>query len=220
MASTSFKNRVRVGGSGFTLFAFGGQIITFCQQVAHTSPEPVGGGVSAIQPIDEPYPIELITPAAAGPGQFTLNMYELFGTGGKYSKIWERLGGTIAGSSQSLPFGSFNNPSENSSTNLNIGTGPFTGAIDIVDVFIRQAEIEPSKLNVTKYVLPLGVEGRPGSGTPYSEEYMGCVITKVVDGEQIEVGTMEVLKQVTIAYRYTTRNGKASAGFARRDRAL
>lgn len=214
-----FQNRVRVGGSGFTIFTFGGQPVTFCQQVAHTSPMPVGGGASAIHPMDEPYPVEIITPAAAGMGQLVLNMFELFGSGGKASKVWERLGGSIAGGTVTAPFGIFPNPEENVSTNLQIGNGPFAGAIDIVDVYIKQAEVEPNKLQVVKYIRPLPVSGGV-EATPYSEEYHGCVLTNVIDGEQIEVGTLEVIKQVTIAYRYTTRNGHASRGFQIRDNAL
>src|ERR1035437_8818293 len=97
------QNFVRRGGSGFTIFTFGGQPITFCQQVAHTSPRPVGQGASAIQPMDEPYPVEIITPAAAGMGQLVLNLFELFGSGGAASKAWDRLGAS-AGGTATVPF--------------------------------------------------------------------------------------------------------------------
>lgn len=217
MADTTFTTRVRVGGSGFTIFTFAGQPITFCQQASHTSPQPVGQGVSAIQPMDEPYPIQLITPAAAGMGQIVLNMFELFGSGGTASKVWDRLGLSIPGTG---PFGS--SGEGNSSTQFGV-TGPntggiFQGAVDIVDIFIRQAQAQPSQLNVTKIIRPLSASGAPGSPIqPYTEEYHGCVITNVADGEQIAIGTMEILKQVTINYRYATRNGNASAGFAVRN---
>lgn len=215
MAVATFRNRVRVGGSGFTLFTFGGQPIAFCQQVAHTSPQPVGAGASAIHPMDEPYPVEIITPAAAGMGQLVLNLFELFGSGGAASKAWDRLGASIGGSTTS-PFGSTTNT--NASTNLQIGgDGIFQGAVDIVDIFIRQAQADPASLQVVKYIRPLAAGG---AASPYSEEYHGCVITNVIDGEQIEVGTLEVIKQVTVAYRYLTRNGTPSQGFAIRDNPL
>lgn len=213
----SFRNRVRVGGSTFTIFTFGGQPITFCQQVAHQSPQPVGQGASAIHPMDEPYPVEIITPAAAGMGQLTLNLYELFGSGGSSSKVWDRLGASFGGStSASSPFGA--TTSANTSTNLTIGgDGVFQNATDIVDIFVRQAQANPSQLNIVKYIRPLSAGGAP---QPYTEEYNGCIITNVIDGEQIEVGTLEVIKQITVAYRYVTRNGQPNPAFAMRDNPL
>lgn len=216
----TFTARSRVGGSGFTLFTFGGQVITFCQQVSLTTPEPVGGGMEAIQPMDEPYPIEIITPAAAGPGQLVLNLYELFGSGGTASKVWDRLGLSIG--SKNSPFSS-EGPA-NQSTNFNLTgqtNGLFMGAVDIVDIFIRQAQAAPSQLEIVKVIRPLGASGPAGSPIqPYTEEFHGCVISKVVDGEQIGIGTMAVLKQITVVYRYTTRNGQPSAAFKIRDNPL
>ncbi len=213
-----FRNRVRVGGM-FTIFSFGGQPISFCQQVAHTSPQPVGQGASAIHPMDEPAPVEIITPAAAGMGQLTLNLFELWGQGNA-SKVWDRLGSTLTqpGGSGIGPFGSTD--ALNSSTNLVISTdGVFNGAVDIVDIFIRQAQADPTQLNITKIIRPLPVSAGAAM-QPYTEEYHGCVVTNVIDGEQIEIGTMEVIKQITVAYRFLSRNGQVGAGFALRDAAL
>lgn len=210
-----FRNRVRVGGI-FTLFTFGGQPITFCQQVQHQSPQPVGQGASAIHPMDEPYSVEIITPAAAGPGQLVLDMIELFGSGGASSKVWDRLGASVGGGSASSPFGA--TTSANQSTNLTIGgDGVFQNATDIVDIFVRQAQANPSQLNIVKYIRPLSAGGSP---QPYTEEYNGCVITNVEDGETIEVGTLEVIKRITVMYRYVTRNGQPNPAFGVRDNPL
>ncbi len=212
------QNRVRVGGSGFTLFTFGGQPITFCQQVAHTSPQPVGQGASAIQPMDEPYPVEIITPAAAGMGQLVLNMFELFGSGGLASKTWDRLGLSTGG-------GPFAGGTTDNNTSIYLPNqtyaknqhGIFSGAVDIVDIFIRQATARPDAMQIVKYIRPLSAGGKADT---YTEEYQGCVITNVTDGEQIEVGTLEVIKQITVAYRYLTRDSKPSSAFAQRGHAL
>lgn len=214
-----FTNRVRVGGSGFTIFAFGGQPIVFCQQVAHTSPQPVGNGISAIQPMDEPFPVEVITVAAAGMGQLTLNLYELYGQG-TTSKVWDRLGSSIKGGGGigSNPFGATNYLNQSSMVQLN-QDGVFQGATDIVDIFVRQAQANPSQLNITKIIRPLATTSG-GTTSPYVEHYHGCVITNVIDGEQIEVGTLEVIKQITVAYRFVTRDGKSNPAFALRDAAL
>lgn len=84
--------RTRVGGSGFTAFFWRTQPIGFCRQIAHTAPTPVGPGPTPIHPLDEPYPIEIITPAAQNIGTLTLELYELYN-----HKVWDALA-DIAGS--------------------------------------------------------------------------------------------------------------------------
>jgi hypothetical protein len=220
MATTtsSITNRVRVAGSGFTIFTYGGQPITFCQQVQYTSPQPVGNGMSAIQPMDEPYAVEIITPIAAGPGSITLNMFELFGSGGAASKAWDRLGASVG--TTSSPFGA-TTPADVSTqlANLTSSANPFYGAVDIVDIFIRQAQLDDTQTQIVKYIRPLPLPGN-ATAAPYTEEYNGCVITNVIDGESVEVGTLEIIKQITVAFRYVTRNGNTSAAFKLRDAAL
>src|SRR6476469_8420316 len=85
---TGRRNRARVGGSGFTVFAWMNQPILFARQISHQSPAPVGPGTVPIHPIDTPYPVELVTPMAATMGTLILELYELYG-----STIWERLTG-------------------------------------------------------------------------------------------------------------------------------
>lgn len=201
-----FQNRVRVAGSGFTIFTFAGEPISFCQQVAETSPTPVGPGPVAVHPIDEPYPVQVLTPAASGMGSLTLNMYELYN-----EKVWDRLAADVQGDISGSAFGGIE------SNDINTTGGIFDGAVDLVDVYIRQAEY-PHALNVVKYIRPPVIGGV--TGRPYSEQYHGCVITNIIDGEQIEVGSMEIIKQVTVAYRYKTRNGRRSKAFQYRDRPL
>jgi|ERR1039458_311043 hypothetical protein len=224
---------VRRAGSGFTIFTFGGQPISFCQQVAHTSPQPVGQGVSAIQPMDEPAPIELITPAAAGMGQIVLNLFELFGSNGKASKVWDRLGVGVNQAS-APPFGNFTGGDyTGDASNLmtgNLGStssGLFHGAVDIVDIFIAQAKATPQQMSVVQIIrppqLPTGSLFATIAGNqtaPYYISYQGCVITNVQDGEQVDVGSLEIIKQLTIAYRYSMRDGLASQGFKQRDAML
>jgi hypothetical protein len=221
---STVRNYVRRGGSGWTIFTFAGQPISFCQQVSHTSPVPVGQGVSAIQPMDEPYPIELITPAAAGMGQIVLNMFELFGSNGVASKVWDRLG--FGGATSSTPFNTAGQGDTSQYLTLNgqqnvVGdpnTQFFNGAVDIVDIFIQQAQIKPELMSVVQIVRPPANSN--SSPTPYSIQYVGCIITNVQDGETIDVGTLEVIKQLTIAYRYQTRDTKPSQAFQMRDASL
>ncbi|MGD0511008.1 MAG: hypothetical protein ABSA33_04160, partial [Candidatus Micrarchaeaceae archaeon] len=132
------------------------------------------------------------------------------------NKIWDRLGASIAGSSLNNPYGS--TTSNNQSTSLAIGSGPFAGLVDIVDIAIKQAQLDPTQTQVVKYIRPLPTYGQPS--TPYSEEYHNCVITDVKDGETIQVGTLSITKQITIQYTYMSRNNVTSQAFALRDAAL
>lgn len=217
--TTAAQNaRVRIAGAGFTLFIFKGQPIAFCEQVAHTSPKPVAQ-FSAIQPMDEPYPIEILAAPAAGPGQLVLNLFELFGTSGNASKVWDRLGANVGGiTSTGIAFssGTYTNASTTYSSlvgNVNTTDAPFANAVDIVDIFIRQAMLTPGTIDIVKIIRPLSAGA---DATAYTEEYNGCQIVDVVDGEQVAIGTVEVIKQITVAYRYITRNGTPSAAFALR----
>lgn len=172
------NQRARVGGSGFTIFTFDNKPLAFAQQVSHTSARPVGPGPTPIQPMDERYPVQIITPQALGLGSITLNIFELY-----KGKVWDSLG----------------------------SRGLLDGAVDLVDVFIRIAELPAGSVGMTKVIKPPSVQGQDNS--PYTEEYHGCVVTDVADNETIEVGTMEILKQLTVAYTYKTRGGKKSKGY-------
>lgn len=196
MADAGVRNRVRVGGSGFTVFTWQSQPIGFARQIAHTAPAPVGPGPVAIQPMDEPYPVQVITPAAAGMGTLTLDLYELYG-----GKIWDRLGAKVATNNNTRVVG-------DDATTLR-------GAVDLVDVFIKVASI-PGEIQVVKYIRPPVLKGKQVK--PYTEEYHNCVITNIVDGEEIEVGTMEVLKTITVGYTHQTRGGHRSSAWDLRDR--
>lgn len=216
MATATVQNRVRIGGAGFTLFTFAGQPIAFCDQVRHDS-ERLVAQPSFIQPMDEPYPVEIVIPPASTGGSLTLNMIELFGSGGHNSKIWDRLGANV-GNGQTQPFGALNNAGQYNTSqylsNLTAGVGPLAGAVDIVDIIIRQAQLDPTSLQVSKIIRPLSA----GANAPsYTEDFMGCMITDIQDGETVAVGTKEIIKQITISYRYRLRNGVASQAFAMRD---
>lgn len=168
------RNRARVGGSGFTVFAWQNKPILFARQISHQSPTPVGPGTVPIHPMDTPYPVELITPMAATMGQITLELYELYG-----SNVWEQLKG-LGG---------------------NNGKGP----VDIVGIFKAVANMA-DPIRIFKYIRPPSIRGK--RMTPYTEEYHNCVVSQVMDGETIEVGTMEVLKQMVINYTHITRGGR------------
>lgn len=173
MADTTINRRARVGGSGFTVFLWGdsNDPIGFARQIAHTTPTPVGPGPTPIQPLDAPYPIDIVTPAAASIGTLVVEMYEMYN-----QKVWDSL------------------------------MSELNGAVDIVDVYVRIAQME-KRLKVVKRITPPIIAGNSAGATPYTEIFHNCVITNIEDGETIEVGTMEVLKRVTVAYTHLTRTG-------------
>ena len=174
------QNRARVGGSGFTVFTWDNKPILFAQQISHQSPQPVGAGTVAIHPMDEPYPVELITPQAAGMGIVVLDLYELYG-----GQVWERLASYLGGDAK--------------------GTGTGKGPVDIVGIFQAVANT-PNPIRIIKYIKPPQIRGKVMK--PYTEEYHNCVISSVQDGEVIQVGTMEVVKQLTVNYAYMTRGNQ------------
>ncbi len=159
------ESAVRVGGSGFTVFHWMTKPIAFAQQISHTTPEPVGAGATAIQPMDKRRPVQVITPAAAGMGTITLQLYDLYN-----SRVWERLTG-------------------------------LAGTTDLVDIF-QTVAASPEPIYMTKTIQPPVIRGSQAS--TYIETYHNCVITNLQAGEQIDITTMEVLKQITVAYTHMT----------------
>jgi hypothetical protein len=194
-------NRVRVAGSGFTAFFFGGQPIAFCEQVSHTSAQPVAPA-TPIQPMDEPRPVQIITPAAGGPGTIVLQLTELY-----LSKVWDRLGADLGyDQAKGVLDPTFTNPGTANTVGVGIG-GPLNGAVDIVDVFIRISQLPPNSVNVVKYIRPPALGGNTAQ-KPFVEQYMGCVISDIEDGEQVGVASMQIVKNVTVMYTHVLRNGE------------
>lgn len=82
---TNTPKTFRVGGSGFTAFWWMGQVIGFAQAVANQSPQPVAAPV-AIQPLDQQYPLQILVPAAVGPGTLQVQLFEMYN-----AKVWDEI---------------------------------------------------------------------------------------------------------------------------------
>lgn len=175
-------NRGRIGGSGYTVFAWdngeAGSLtpLGFARQVSHQSPTPVGPGTVPIHPMDEPYPVELITPMATTMGTVTLEFYELFG-----ESVWIQLAGL-------------------SGTKADASDAP----VDLAGIFRAVANAD-KPIRIVKFIRE-PKRGKRG-GKVYTEEYNNCVVSQLMDGETIEVGTMEVLKQIVVNYTHVTKDG-------------
>jgi hypothetical protein len=82
MANSTF----RVGG-GYTFFSYNGKPLVYVDVVRETAPRPVAAP-QAIQPLDQPYPIEIALPAALEAGTIEITFREQWST-----EVWEQLGG-------------------------------------------------------------------------------------------------------------------------------
>jgi hypothetical protein len=83
MAATS----PRVAGSGFTTMLWNGTRLAYLQVMQETPPSPVATA-QAIQPIDEPIPLEIVTSMAVGVGTIRCTFYELWN-----EPVWSSLPG-------------------------------------------------------------------------------------------------------------------------------
>lgn len=176
----------RVGGSGFTVFHWQGQPIGFAQAVSHQSPQPVAAPV-AIQPMDQRYPLQIITPAAIGPGTLALQMYETYN-----SKVWDSIMRIV----------------DQSNTN-GIQTNRLPQYNDLAEVFIRLSNIGKG-INCTKIIYPPNkVQGGKKSQF-YADTYHNCTVTDIRDDEDIDIGRMEIIKNLTIQYTYSTRSSASA----------
>jgi hypothetical protein len=78
------------------------------------------------------------------------------------------------------------------------------GPVDIVGVMKEISEMG-SPITIFKYIrFPSRDGGGPGA---YTEEYHNVVVSQIMNGETIEVGTMEVLKQMVVNYTHSTIGG-------------
>jgi hypothetical protein len=83
------QSKVRLGGSGLTVFAWGGSgaPLAFLQTIQDTAPTPVAQAVP-IQSITDPTPVEIVTAQAVGAGTLRLTFYEVWN-----HSVWQALPG-------------------------------------------------------------------------------------------------------------------------------
>ena len=171
----------RVGGSGFTAFHWAGKVIGFAQAIGHQSPQPVAAPV-AIQPLDAQHPLQIITPAAVGPGTLQLQFYERYNY-----KVWDQI--------MSLTDVTFpESIQDNKEQFYN----------DLSEIFIRLANIGEG-ITCTKIVYPPNRVQRNVKNQFYADSYHNCKITDIRDDENIDIGSMEIIKGMTIQYTSTVR---------------
>lgn len=81
------ESKSRIGGSGFTTMLWQGQRLAYLQVMQDTPPTPVATA-QAVQPIDEPVPLEIVTSHAVGVGTLRVTFYEMWN-----APVWSTLPG-------------------------------------------------------------------------------------------------------------------------------
>jgi hypothetical protein len=184
---TNTPGTFRVGGSGFTTFLWSGSVIGFAQTVSHQSPQPVAAP-SAIQPMDQQYPMQIMVPAAIGAGTLQVQLFELYN-----QAVWDNI---------------------MSITDLTTGVGTAGKQSvynDLSEVFLRLSALN-KPITATKIIYPPNAGVRGGQTTKfYAEQYLGCMITDIRNDETIQIGTMEVIKNMTIMYTQMVRQSATSS---------
>ena len=178
-------NLFRVGGSGFTVFHWENRPIGFARALSNQAPEPVAPPVP-IQPLDAPYPLEIITPAAIGAGSLQVQLFEMYN-----KKVWDDI---------------------MKITDDVYRTGETTNRLsnynDLREVFVRLSNIGRG-IQVTKFIYPPNKVQRVRTQY-YAETFHNAKITDIRDDENIEISTMEVIKNLTIGYTHMTRHNANS----------
>ena len=77
----------RIGGSGFTTMLYQNQRLAYLQTMSDTPPTPVASA-TAVQPIDESVPLEIVHSMAVGVGTLRCTFYELWNW-----PVWSALPG-------------------------------------------------------------------------------------------------------------------------------
>jgi hypothetical protein len=163
-------------------------IIGYAQAVGLTSPQPVAPPV-AIQPLDQQYPMQIIVPAAIGPGTLQVQLFEMYN-----NKVWDEIMLVT----------------DLTHTDA-LGEKPNSIYNDLSEIFLRLSALA-KPVTAQKYIYPpnAGVHPNPtnnvlGNQNAYCDVYYNCMITDIRDDENIQIGSMEIVKNITIQFTNTIR---------------
>lgn len=170
----------RVAGSGLTVFAWQNQPIAFAQSIGEVSPQPVAAP-EAIQPMDAPTPMEILVPHAVGPGTLQVQLFERYTT-----KVWDDMmrvldESNIAGDNRVDQKARYSS---------------------LLEIFNRMANLGNGITAQKRVFAP----DRVGQKQWFADMYFNCKITDVRDDEDINIGTMSVVKSMSIMYTHKESN--------------
>lgn len=177
----------RVAGGGNTFVTLGNgtkriRLLASCND----RPGTVNGGPTPIQGVGDIYPFEIATGYSQGAGTLTLEVYQVWGKDGWVS-MWDDS------------INALKDPTSNRANFLqgfqsNMNRHVRTSPADVVEMLRAQREF-PGFVGVAK--VECGRDGRPVR----VKKYMGCVITDISAGENIQNNSMDM--RVTITMMYT-----------------
>jgi hypothetical protein len=81
------ESLTRIGGSGFTQFAWRGTTLAWLQVISDTAPRAVASA-QPVQPLDARVPVEIVTARAVSAGTLRLTFFELWN-----GPVWTQLPG-------------------------------------------------------------------------------------------------------------------------------
>lgn len=170
------QTKVRVVGSGYTVFKYAGKPIAFCETIEDSGQRAFSdqGGNQPFQfihPLGSRYPVEIATSRVLAGGTLMLTIRELWN-----EAVWNQLAGL--GKTSTLP-----------ATN------------NIVEIFERLSA-NPNYVTCQTIIKPPGTENQPSRWR--GKNYMNCTVVDINDGDTITVGALAVTKGITIAYTHTT----------------
>lgn len=160
----------RIGGGGFTSFSWQNKPIAFAQSVAVQAAQPVAQA-AVIQPLDASHPDEILTTIAVGP--VVLNV-----------QLWQRFQGSVWDDILKITDSAFP------------GTGGQSSYPDLQSVLARLAALGQG-VQMTKFIYPPAKIQRVRNQYR-AETFQNVKIVNIDDSENIDVRTMEIVKQMTV----------------------
>lgn len=167
----------RVGGAGFTMFHWMNKPIAFAANLSVRSAQPVAPP-AVIQPIDAAHPLEILTTVAVGPIQLDVQLFQLYN-----GQVWDDIMKTVDAGT---------NPDDN---RANVQSG---GYHDLQSILARLANVGQG-VSVTKFIYPPNKLQTGATKTQSrATTYHNVRIVDARDDEVIEIGTMEVIKSISM----------------------
>lgn len=185
------NGRVRVLGSGYTVWKINNRPILYCIEVSHRSPQTVAGATE-IHPLNYLRPVEILVPRAITHGEIVMNVVETYN-----NKIWDAFVDTDG------------NPLFNK---VNAGgTGPNktdNKAMDLADIINEMASFLTSSTGQSLITLSRLVKTPWNSDTNSvlwtQTDYKGVRITDIREDETSRTEALQNQLQITVWYTAKT----------------
>ena len=184
------QNNTRIVGSGFTAFYWQHQLIAFLDDINDSGQAPIVN-YQAVTPLGASYPVEFALPRVRQEGTLQFTIRELWN-----QPVWWALGQITP--STEVPGTGPGTFGPGNAANV----GSFNGAaVNIVDVYNTIANTPTPIVCSTVIAIPAiggGVAGYRGWS------YNNINLTQIDDGEQVQIGSMTMPRNLQAVYSYKT----------------